>query len=121
MQSLVDVRVTLVRGDTRTSVRRSFPSLEKEGLTAVCARDSAADGPHRRTASIRAGATKLSGICGLHANRGIRRSHRLADGLPQLDNTVIMCAEAVPWRCHRSLIGTQFSPAKAWWKIFSCS
>lgn len=26
-------------------------------------------------------------------------------GQPQLDNTVIMCAEAVPWRCHRSLIG----------------
>jgi uncharacterized protein (DUF488 family) len=24
---------------------------------------------------------------------------------PQLDNAVIMCAEAVPWRCHRSLIG----------------
>ena len=26
-------------------------------------------------------------------------------GQPQLDNAVIMCAEAVPWRCHRSLIG----------------
>jgi hypothetical protein len=26
-------------------------------------------------------------------------------GQPQFDNTVIMCAEAVPWRCHRSLIG----------------
>ncbi len=25
-------------------------------------------------------------------------------GQPQLDNTVVMCAEAVPWRCHRSLI-----------------
>lgn len=25
--------------------------------------------------------------------------------LPNLDATAIMCAEAVPWRCHRSLIG----------------
>lgn len=25
--------------------------------------------------------------------------------LPDLDATTIMCAEAVPWRCHRSLIG----------------
>jgi len=25
--------------------------------------------------------------------------------LPHLDATVVMCAEAVPWRCHRSLIG----------------
>jgi uncharacterized protein (DUF488 family) len=26
-------------------------------------------------------------------------------GLPELYATVVMCAEAVPWRCHRSLIG----------------
>jgi uncharacterized protein (DUF488 family) len=26
-------------------------------------------------------------------------------GLPELNETVVMCAEAVPWRCHRSLIG----------------
>ena len=26
-------------------------------------------------------------------------------GLPELDGAVVMCAEAVPWRCHRSLIG----------------
>jgi uncharacterized protein (DUF488 family) len=25
-------------------------------------------------------------------------------GLPAIANTVVMCAEAVPWRCHRSLI-----------------
>jgi uncharacterized protein (DUF488 family) len=25
-------------------------------------------------------------------------------GLPRLEATVVMCAEAVPWRCHRSLI-----------------
>lgn len=25
--------------------------------------------------------------------------------LPDLDATAVMCAEAVPWRCHRSLIG----------------
>ncbi|HEU4636934.1 MAG TPA: DUF488 domain-containing protein [Edaphobacter sp.] len=25
-------------------------------------------------------------------------------GLPEIANTVLMCAEAVPWRCHRSLI-----------------
>jgi uncharacterized protein (DUF488 family) len=26
-------------------------------------------------------------------------------GLPDLDSVTVMCAEAVPWRCHRSLIG----------------
>ncbi len=26
-------------------------------------------------------------------------------GLTELDAIVVMCAEAVPWRCHRSLIG----------------
>jgi uncharacterized protein (DUF488 family) len=26
-------------------------------------------------------------------------------GLPDLDAVTVMCAEAVPWRCHRSLIG----------------
>lgn len=25
-------------------------------------------------------------------------------GLPEIAKTVVMCAEAVPWRCHRSLI-----------------
>ncbi|MBS1823344.1 MAG: DUF488 domain-containing protein [Acidobacteria bacterium] len=25
-------------------------------------------------------------------------------GLPEIDRTVVMCAEAVPWRCHRSLL-----------------
>jgi uncharacterized protein (DUF488 family) len=25
-------------------------------------------------------------------------------GLPELEHAVVMCAEAVPWRCHRSLI-----------------
>jgi uncharacterized protein (DUF488 family) len=26
-------------------------------------------------------------------------------GLPEIERTVVMCAEALPWRCHRSLIG----------------
>ena len=26
-------------------------------------------------------------------------------GLPELEAAVVMCAEAVPWRCHRTLIG----------------
>ncbi len=26
-------------------------------------------------------------------------------GLPEFDGVAVMCAEAVPWRCHRSLIG----------------
>ena len=26
-------------------------------------------------------------------------------GLPELGRVTVMCAEAVPWRCHRSLIG----------------
>ncbi len=29
---------------------------------------------------------------------------RLLDSVPEAE-TVLMCAEAVPWRCHRSLVG----------------
>lgn len=31
----------------------------------------------------------------------------------------IMCAEAVPWRCHRSLVGTRSWHAVLWWKTSS--
>ncbi len=45
-----------------------------------------------------------------------------ADGLADLEKlaeqrkTAIMCAEAVPWRCHRSLIGDALTKQK--WDVF---
>lgn len=32
-------------------------------------------------------------------------------GLAEVQRTVVMCAEAVPWRCHRSLIADAFIAA----------
>jgi uncharacterized protein (DUF488 family) len=48
-------------------------------------------------------------------------SEEFGDGLQELikiasvRNTVIMCAEAVPWRCHRSLIADAL--AKKGWLV----
>ncbi len=42
---------------------------------------------------------------GLHADAGIRNSGGNFIALAGEKKTVIMCAEAVPWRCHRSLVG----------------
>lgn len=38
------------------------------------------------------------------------------EGLGKEFNTVIMCAEALPWRCHRSLVADALTTRK--WKVF---
>jgi uncharacterized protein (DUF488 family) len=51
-----------------------------------------------------AGTTLVSRVCRLHADFGIRRWSAEADQAGPSKAGALMCAEAVPWRCHRSLI-----------------
>ena len=46
----------------------------------------------------------LPRLCGLHADGRVRVSSGRADGNGGGERIALMCAEAVPWRCHRSLI-----------------
>jgi len=48
---------------------------------------------------------ELSGVRGLYANTGFSDQIDWLMGQQELSSVVIMCAEALPWRCHRSLIG----------------
>jgi uncharacterized protein (DUF488 family) len=65
----------------------------------------AACGMRARTRSTRAGATQVFAVTPI-----ICRPTNLQGGLKRLialsekKRTAIMCAEAVPWRCHRSLV-----------------
>ncbi|MGZ8365713.1 MAG: DUF488 family protein [Nitrospira sp.] len=45
---------------------------------------------------------KFSRLRGLHADSAVQRGGRRTYGASM--KVAIMCAEAVPWRCHRSLI-----------------
>ena len=83
-----------------------FASLEKEGITAAW-REGLGGRRPAQTNSINMGWRNES----FRGYADYMQTQEFADqidwlmGQPQLDNAVIMCAEAVPWRCHRSLIG----------------
>lgn len=83
-----------------------FSSLETEGVTPVWREGLGGRRPIQKN-SINMGWRNES----FRGYADYMQSREFADqidwlmGLPQLDNAVIMCAEAVPWRCHRSLIG----------------
>jgi uncharacterized protein (DUF488 family) len=83
-----------------------FTSLEKEGIPAVWREGLGGRRPTQKN-SINTGWRNES----FRGYADYMQTPEFADhidwlmGQPQLDHTVIMCAEAVPWRCHRSLIG----------------
>lgn len=82
-----------------------FASLEKEGVTAVWREGLGGRRPTRKD-SINMGWRNESfrGYADYMQTEEFAESIDWLMGQPQLDNTVVMCAEAVPWRCHRSLI-----------------
>ncbi len=47
---------------------------------------------------------ELPRLCRLHADSSVHRSLNRCIELAKREQVVLMCAEAVPWRCHRSLI-----------------
>jgi uncharacterized protein (DUF488 family) len=83
-----------------------FASLEKESITAVWREGLGGRRPAQKN-STNLGWRNYS----FRGYADYMQTREFADhidwlmGQPQLDNSVIMCAEAVPWRCHRSLIG----------------
>src|SRR5882757_8327127 len=83
-----------------------FTSLEKEGIAAVWREGLGGRRPTQKN-SINTGWRNESfrGYADYMQTREFAEHIDWLMGLPTLDNTVIMCAEAVPWRCHRSLIG----------------
>ena len=62
---------------------------------------------HTTKASINTGWTNLSfrGFADYMQTPEFMKGIELLIETSKLKQTVIMCAEAVPWRCHRSLIG----------------
>lgn len=83
-----------------------FSSLEKEGFTVVWREGLGGRRPAQKN-SINLGWRNESfrGYADYMQTREFAEHIDWLMGQPQFDNAVIMCAEAVPWRCHRSLIG----------------
>src|SRR5271156_5238092 len=104
---LVDVRRHPgSRRHPQYSQQQLFAYLEKEGIQAMWREGLGG----RRTAqkdSINMGWQNESfrGYADYMQTKEFRDHLDWLMGQRELSNTVIMCAEAVPWRCHRSLIG----------------
>ena len=83
-----------------------FASLEDEGITAVWREGLGGRRPAQKD-SINMGWLNESfrGYADYMQTQEFAEHIDWLVGQPHLDNAVIMCAEAVPWRCHRSLIG----------------
>jgi len=104
---LVDVRHhTGSRRYPQYGQKQLFSFLEQEGIRAVWREELGG----RRAAdnnSINLGWKNLS----FRGYADYMQTREFADQIdwlmdqPELSSVVIMCAEAVPWRCHRSLIG----------------
>ena len=104
---VVDVRTVPRSRHNPQFNKASLPRLIKESRFGICSPAGA-----RRPASCEARFAQpglaqrlLSRLCGLHANARICAEPRRIDPPWRTkDRIVLMCAEAVPWRCHRSLI-----------------
>jgi uncharacterized protein (DUF488 family) len=83
-----------------------FASLEEEGITAVWREGLGGRRPAQKN-SINLGWRNESfrGYADYMQTREFAEQIDWLMDQPQFDSAVIMCAEAVPWRCHRSLIG----------------
>lgn len=104
---LVDVRsIPRSRHNPQFEQPTLFAALEAEGIAAVW---NQALGGRRRTHkdSINGGwrNTSFRGYADYMQTPEFSAQIDWLMALPNLDATVVMCAEAVPWRCHRSLIG----------------
>jgi uncharacterized protein (DUF488 family) len=104
---LVDVRsIPRSRHNPQFEQATLFAALEGQGITAVW-KQGLGGRRHTRKDSINAGwrNTSFRGYADYMQTREFASEIDWLMALPNLDATAIMCAEAVPWRCHRSLIG----------------
>jgi uncharacterized protein (DUF488 family) len=85
---------------------RLFASLEETGIRAVWREGLGGRRPARKD-SVNTGWTNESfrGYADYMQTAEFAREIEWLMALADFESAVVMCAEAVPWRCHRSLIG----------------
>jgi uncharacterized protein (DUF488 family) len=104
---LVDVRsIPRSRYNPQFEQATLFASLEADGIAAVW-RQRLGGRRHTHKDSINQGWRNESfrGYADYMQTPEFSAQIDWLMALPDLDATAVMCAEAVPWRCHRSLIG----------------
>ena len=104
---LIDVRtIPRSRHNPQFEQPTLFTALEAAGITPVW-RKALGGRRSTRRASINRGwrNTSFRGYADYMQTPEFYAQIDWLMGLPGLDATAMMCAEAVPWRCHRSLIG----------------
>jgi len=106
-QLLIDVRsIPRSRHNPQFEQPTLFAALESAGLAAVW-RQGLGGRRHTHKDSINIGWRNASFRGYADYMQTPEFSHQVdwLMALPNLNATTVMCAEAVPWRCHRSLIG----------------
>ena len=99
--------VTPVHGDTLNTVRSSFLHLSRAAQHTCCV----ARGTGGRRAAHKNTVNKGWRNEGFRGYADYMQTQEFAEQIdwlmarPDLSSVVIMCAEALPWRCHRCLIG----------------
>jgi uncharacterized protein (DUF488 family) len=104
---LIDVRtIPHSRYNPQFEQKNLFAALEAAGIAAVW-RQGLGGRRHPRKDSINRGWRNESfrGYADYMQTPEFSTQIDWLMTLPNLDATTVMCAEAVPWRCHRSLIG----------------
>lgn len=104
---LVDVRsIPRSRHNPQFEQATLFAALEAAGIAAVWRKDLGGR-RHAHKDSINRGwrNTSFRGYADYMQTPEFAAQIDWLMALPSLDSTTVMCAEAVPWRCHRSLIG----------------
>lgn len=104
---LVDVRrIPRSRHNPQFEQEALFSSLEAAGIGAV-GRQGLGGRRHSRKDSINRGWRNESfrGYADYMQTPEFTAQIDWLMDLPEVKETTVMCAEAVPWRCHRSLIG----------------
>ena len=106
-QLLIDVRsIPHSRHNPQYEQQTLFAALEAAGIAATW-RQGLGGRRHTRKDSINLGWRNQSfrGYADYMQTPEFASQIDWLMTLPKLNATMIMCAEAVPWRCHRSLIG----------------
>jgi uncharacterized protein (DUF488 family) len=106
VQTLVDVRrFPGSRRHPQFSQAALFESLREEGIRGVW-REALGGRRKAATDSVNTGWRNESfrGYADYMQTAAFGAEIDWLVGLPEIERTIVMCAEAVPWRCHRSLI-----------------
>ena len=107
VRQLIDIR-TIPKSRTQSAVQsptRSAKSLRAAGIGYLHLKAWAGCAAHARFDRISAGATRAFAVTRTTCkHRSSKRRSSAPSNSPKKKTTALMCAEAVPWRCHRSLV-----------------